>query len=342
MILGVLILRGCSLVNHVLSSLSLGSHVSQLELGVLECADGLAELLSLFYVSDGSLKSALADAECLCSDTDTSAVQRVHCDVEALALLSQHVCLRDAAVSEDQLISGGSADTHLLLLRTEGEAGSALLNDECGDFLGHAAALLNHAGDRKDHVYVCFLTVGDEDLGSVQNPLFAIQNGLGLLTLCVSTSAGLGQTECTDLSACCQVRKVLLLLLLGTKGEDGIAAKGSMCGNDNAGGAANLGQLLYAHSVGQDVTTLSAVLLGNGNAHKSSFCHLLNGYARELLGLVNLDGKRLNLFLGKLSEQSACHFMLFAQSEIHDFFPPFIIIYYCASTGVLVLSALYT
>ena len=54
------------------------------------------------------------------------------------------------------------ADTHLLLLRTEGKAGCSLLHDKGGDLLGQSAALLNRACDRKDNIYVSFLTVGDK------------------------------------------------------------------------------------------------------------------------------------------------------------------------------------
>ncbi len=81
-------LRHSSLVNKELCRLNLGCHVSKLELRILECADRSAELLSLLHISDGVVESALCQTERLGSDTDTAAVQRVHSDVEALALLS--------------------------------------------------------------------------------------------------------------------------------------------------------------------------------------------------------------------------------------------------------------
>src|SRR5699024_11036190 len=87
-----------SLVNQQLGSLYLGSHVSQLELSVLELSDGTSELFSLFYIFDGGLQSAFRQTQGLRGDSDPSAVQSVHGDVEALALLSQQILLGDAAV----------------------------------------------------------------------------------------------------------------------------------------------------------------------------------------------------------------------------------------------------
>ena len=51
-------------------------------------------------------------------------------DVEALALLSQEIALGYTAVREDELVCSGSADTHLVLLGSEGESGCSLLHYE--------------------------------------------------------------------------------------------------------------------------------------------------------------------------------------------------------------------
>ncbi len=197
-------LRHSSLVNEELRCLNLGSHVSKLELRILECADRSAELLSLLHISDGVVESALSQTERLGSDTDTAAVQCVHCDVEALTLLPKEILLRDAAVGKDQLVSGRTADTHLLLLRTEGETGRSFLHDECGNLFLQAAALLNRSCDCKNDINVSFLTVGDEALGAVKHPLFTVKHSLGLLTLRVGTCTGLCQAECAQLLTLCK------------------------------------------------------------------------------------------------------------------------------------------
>ena len=122
----VLLGVGCP-VYEELSRLALCGHIGKLELSVLLLCDRASELLTLLDIGDCPLKSALCNTECLCGDTDTSAVQGVHCDREALSACTQEVLCRDMAVLEDQLVSGGSSDTHLVLLRTEGEAGGVLL-----------------------------------------------------------------------------------------------------------------------------------------------------------------------------------------------------------------------
>ena len=88
----VLLLAGGG-VHQVLSGLHTGVHVGQLELGVLELAQTLLELNALLGVLDGLVNGALAQAQSLRGDADTAAVQGLHGDLEALALLAQQVLL---------------------------------------------------------------------------------------------------------------------------------------------------------------------------------------------------------------------------------------------------------
>ncbi len=309
--------HGC-LVHQKLRGLYLGGHVSQLELGVLQGGDGLAELLPLLGVGDGPLQSALRDAQSLCSDTDTSAVQGMHGNLEALAQLAQHVLLGNAAVREDQLVCRGSADTHLLLLGAESEARGSLLHDEGGDFFDFSASLLDGAGHGENDIYVSFLAVGDEDLGAVDDVVVSVRHGLGLLALSVRACAGLGEAECAQLLTLCKGNQVFLLLLLCAECLYGIAAQGGVCGYDDACGAAYLGELLHAHHIGQGVAALSAVLLGNGDAQEAVLRHLAGSLSGEFLGLIHLLSQGLHFLFGKLPEQRARHFMFFAQRKIHD------------------------
>ena len=98
----------------------------------------------------------------------------MHCDLEACALLAQHVLLRDTAVGEDQLVSGRTLDTHLLLFGTEGKSGSTFLNDKGRNLLHLSASLLYDTGNCDNNIYISFFTVGDEALGSVDDPLVTI------------------------------------------------------------------------------------------------------------------------------------------------------------------------
>ena len=75
-----------------------------------------------------------------------------------------------------------------------------------------------------------------------------------------------------------------------------------MSGYDNAGGAANLGKLLYAHRVSEGIAALAAVLLRDRNSKEADLRHLLNGFPREMLRLVYLLSKRLYFLLGDITE----------------------------------------
>jgi len=85
----------------------LGGHIRQLEGDALLGRDWLAELDALLGIAQRLLKRALSDAQGLRGDSDASAVQRGHGDLETLALLAQQVFLGDLHVIEDQFRCGG-------------------------------------------------------------------------------------------------------------------------------------------------------------------------------------------------------------------------------------------
>ena len=315
----VLLLHGGG-VHQVLGGLGAGVHIGQLELGVLLLGDGTAELDALLGVGDGLLDRTLSDAQGLGGDADTAAVQRLHGQGEALAGLAQQAVLGDLAVLKDQLAGGGAADAHLLLVLAHGEAGIGALHDEGGDLLHRAAPLVGvGAGDGEHHEHVGVARVGDENLGAVQDVVFAglVQHGGGLLALGVGARAGLGQAEGADPLAGAQLGQVLHLLLLGAVLKDGGAAQAGVGGHDNAGGAAHLGQLLNGHHVAQHVGASAAVLLGKIDAHHAQLGHLLDGLLREALLLVHVRGQGLDLVLRELTEHLLEHQLLFGQFEIH-------------------------
>ena len=232
---------------------------------------------------------------------------------EAFALLAQQVGCGDSAILEDQFICGRTADTHLVLFGTECESGRVLLNDERGEDFLLAAALLNDICVSDDDIDVRFLTVGDEALGAVQDIFIClgIINSLGLNALGVCTCAGLGQTESTQLLTLCQGDQEFLLLLFVAVEQDRITAEGAVGRNDNGSCTADLCHLFYAHNVGKRIAALSAVLLGNGDAHETVFLHLLYGISGENLSFINVNCTRLYFFFSEIFEQISRHFMLF-------------------------------
>ena len=240
----------------------------------------------------------------------------------ALALLAQQVLLGHDAVLEDQVAGGRTADTHLLLLLTNGEAGEGALHDEGGDAVV-AGLGVGHGED--DHG-AGHSAVGDEALGAVEHVVVTLQHSGGLLAGSVGTGVGLGQTEGANLLAGQQVGQILHLLLLGAVLIDGGAAQRGVGRHDDAGGAADLGQLLNAHSVGQHIAAGSAVLLGEVDAHHTQLAHLLHGLHGEALLLVQLLGQGLDFGLGKLAVHLADHLLLSSQMKIH--FPVLLKLFY--------------
>ncbi|CAN4021913.1 Spermidine/putrescine-binding periplasmic protein, partial [Dysosmobacter welbionis] len=206
-----LALQHGGLIGQQAARLGAHRHVGEGELGVLELADGLAELDTALGVGHGLFHGALGNAQSLGRDADAAAVQGLHGDLEALALLAQQVLLGNDAVGEHDLGGGGAVQAHLLFVLAHGEAGEAALHDEGGD----AAGALGLVGHGEDHEHVGHVAVGDEDLGAVEDIVVAVQLGLGLALGGVGTGVGFGQAEGADLVALGQHGQVLGLLGLG-------------------------------------------------------------------------------------------------------------------------------
>ena len=226
----------------------------------------------------------------------------MHCDGKTFALLPKKISFGDSAVCKDQLICGGTADTHLVFFCTKGKSGCSFFYDKCGNLFLDSAAFFHFARYGYDNVYVCFLTVGNKTFAAVQYPFVAVQDSLCLLSLCVSTCTGLCQAESAQLLAFCQRHYIFLFLLFCTIGHDRIDTQRGMCGNDNAGSTAHFGKLFHAHSIGQGIAALSAILLGNRNPQEAVFSHFLNRSSGEHFCFIHLLSQRLYFFFGELSE----------------------------------------
>ena len=273
----------------------LGGHVSQLEADGLIEADGLAELDTLLGVVHRGLIGPLGNAQRLSRDADTAAVQGGHGDLEALALLAQQILLGDLHVVEDQLGGGRGADAHLVVVIAEGEALPPLFHDEGGDTTGADV----RGGHREDHIGVGLGRVGDEDLAAVEEPVITLVQSSGLGAAGIGTGIGLGKTEGAQLLALRQGDQVLLLLLLGTVGEDGPRAQRHVGRQNDAGTAIHPGELLHRDGIAQGIQTRASVLLGIGNTHQTQLSQFPNGLIGELIFLVHQKGLGFDLRLGK-------------------------------------------
>ena len=147
--------------------------------------------------------------------------------------------------------------------------------------------------------------------------MVAFQHRFGLLTGSVRAGAGFGQTESAQLFAFCQRNQIFLLLFRRTEFVDRFCAQRGVRGNDNTGGAANTAQFFYADCIGQRIAALATHFLGKRNAHEAVFLHFLDGFNGEVLGFVHFLRQGFYLCFSKLPKQAACHFLFFAEYEVH-------------------------
>ena len=144
----------------------------------------------------------------------------------------------------------------------------------------------------------------------------------------IGAGAGLGEAEGAQPFAGAQLGQILLLLGLGTEVIDGVDAQTGVGGEDDAGGAADLAQLLHSHDVAEVGGALAAVLLGDIHAHHAQLGHLLDGLGGEALFLVHFLGQRLDLVLSEAAEHLLDEEFFFRQIKIHGLVPPsFLFVY---------------
>ena len=86
---------------------------------------------------------------------------------------------------------------------------------------------------------------------------------------------------------------------------------------DNTGGAADLGQLLDSHNVGQHVAACTADLFGEVDAHHAQLRHFFDGFLGEIFLSIDLFGEGLDFVFSKLLVHLLDHLLLFRQSKIH-------------------------
>ena len=66
-----------------------------------------------------------------------------------------------------------------------------------------------------------------------------------------------------------------------------------MGGKNNAGGAADLGELFDSHDIGEDIAAGAAVLFGEVDTHHTELSHLFDGFFGEALFLIYLGSQGL-------------------------------------------------
>ena len=285
--------------HHQPRCVHLGLHLRQLELGVLELGDGLAELLALLHVGHGLVNGPLGDAHCLGADADAPAGQGTHGDLIAQALLAQQLVRRNPHVHQRHLTVGRGPDAHAGNLLADGEARCVPVHHKGGQPL-HAPQRL--VGQGEDDEGVGKTRVGGEHLLPVEDVEVPVPVGGGQRAAGVGARAGLGQAEAAYLAAVHQgAQKGLLLLLAAVLGQAGAAQRGVHRDGDAHAGV-HPGQLLHAQRVGQHVAAHAAVLLAVGDPHQPIALELVQQAHIKGLRLVHLGDQGLHLALRELPE----------------------------------------
>lgn len=202
-------------VGDGLGRVDLGLAGGQLELGVLEVRDRLAEDGALAHVLLGEAYGGLGLRVGAEGDAPTLGGQVRTEVVEALVLLAEQVLDGHLDVDERELGGVGGAQAQLVQLAADGVALGPGVHGEEGD--AEAAVVFARGGGAgaDDHAVGVDAT-GDEGLGAVEDVVGAVLGELrgGLHARDVGAGARLGHREGPHLLAGDELRQEALLLLV--------------------------------------------------------------------------------------------------------------------------------
>ena len=157
--------------------IELGCAVCEHPLDRLVVGDRLAERFVLFRMSDRGIEGRLADAERLRGDRDAPAVERPHCDLEAVAGTTEERIRLDTDVVELQVHAAKAAHAQRVGGRETLDAGRVERHQERAD----AAPAAPRLRRREDDGHGRCLRVRDPDLAAIQHVSLLIQPCDGLL-----------------------------------------------------------------------------------------------------------------------------------------------------------------
>ncbi|MNI43092.1 hypothetical protein D3C73_974120 [compost metagenome] len=215
---------------------------------------------------------------------------------------------RQHAIFEEQFIGGRSAPTDLLQLAPQTETGGIGRQDKVGDFL---APVVPRAGNCCDHDRTGDVgpRIGDEGLGTIDDPLTVSQNGTGLDIGGVRACIRLGQPNAADLRPVDDGAQVTLLLRRSAIVVDQAGGRG-IGHHGRCHSRVYPGDFLQHNGKAKPVPATATVLLRVGKAEEAQLSGLLPDLIGKLLLLPKAFGDRCNLLLGEPSDGIANHYML--------------------------------
>ncbi len=172
-------------------------------------------------------------------------------------------------------------------------------------------------GPRNDHRGIAHRRVGDEVLGSVEDPLVAVADGGRLGAAGIGTGPGLGQTPRPDPLSRCQLGQELPPDLLRAE-QKGVVRAQRVVGRDTEPDATVRGAELLDDGRVLDIAEPgAAVLLRDRHPEKAELSQFREQFAREMRLFVPPSGVRYDLVLGHLARHVADRLLIFGQLEIH-------------------------
>ena len=127
-------LTGCldlsGVVSHHLHCGKLRGHIGKLELYGLMLCDGLAESNAFICICFGDFKGMFGKTAGNCGNADTSAVETLHCNLEAHTLGGEERVCGEVHVVKGQLAGARTAHAHFVLVLADNKSLGFLGHDE--------------------------------------------------------------------------------------------------------------------------------------------------------------------------------------------------------------------
>ncbi len=232
-----------------------------------------------------------------------------------MAFVSEQVFGGDFAILENQFSGIAGAQSKLVFLFAELEAGRSLLDHESREAM-MAVSLGRLVGDGENHAHVGVVAVGAESLGSVQHPLVFHPHGRAARAAGIGAGAGFGERPGADEVAGRQPGNVLPLLLLVAGDKDVVGAERGVRGHDDANRAVDARKLLDGHGIFDVAHARAAVFDREDRSHEPEPPEFLDCLKRETRGFVPLHHVRRDFTLGELADHLAKVLLLFGKLEI--------------------------
>ncbi|MNP24060.1 hypothetical protein D3C76_1167960 [compost metagenome] len=162
----------------------------------------------------GIVQHAFGCADTQCSDMQAALIQHLHRGLETNAFdAAYQLAGGHSRIFKDHVAGMGAFVAHLVVRLAQRHAGCAALNDKGADTGG---AFDFRVGTGHHRVNARVWRVGDVTFGTVEDVAVSVTHSIGFQRARIGAGIWLGQAERAEQLAACQLRQVLVALLLCT------------------------------------------------------------------------------------------------------------------------------